>query len=65
MNTCQKEKFIANTYITQSEEWILSHLPAGRFDLHDQQLYHDPVSPSIIRGLLSDFDYEDALKFMD
>lgn len=56
---------MANNYITQSEEWILSHLPAGRFHAEDRQLYHDHVSPRIIRGLLSDYDYEDALAFMD
>lgn len=56
---------MANNYITQSEEWILSHLPAGRFDVQDRQLYHDHISPKIIRGLLSDYDYEDALAFMD
>lgn len=56
---------MTTNYITQSEQWILSHLPAGQFHAEDRQLYHDHISPKLIRDLLGDYDYEDALAFMD
>jgi replicative superfamily II helicase len=53
------------TYITQSEEWILSHLPAGQFHAEDRQLYHDHISPRLIRELLKNYDYEEAIGLLD
>ncbi|GGZ19571.1 hypothetical protein [Asticcacaulis endophyticus] len=49
------------TYITQSEEWLLSFLPAGQFHAEDRQLYHDHISPRLIRELLKNYDHEEAI----
>lgn len=54
-----------NTYITHSEEWLLSFLPAGQFQVEDRQLYHDHVSPRLIRELLQTYDYEEAIGLLD
>lgn len=54
-----------NIYITDAEKWILSFLAAGQFHAEDRQLYHDHVSPRLIHDLLSTYDYDDALAFMD
>lgn len=54
-----------NNYITQSEEWLLSFLPAGQFHAEDRQLYHDHVSPRLIRELLKHYDYEEAIGLLD
>ena len=53
------------TYITQSEEWLLSFLPAGQFHAEDRQIYHDHVSPRLIRSLLETYDYEEAIGLLD
>jgi|GEM_PF-2105795 len=55
---------MARYYITQSEAYILSFLPSGQFHAEDRQLYHDHVSPRVIRDLLENYDYEDAIAIL-
>lgn len=54
-----------NNYITESEKWILGFLPASQFHAEDRQLYHDHVSPRLIRELLKHYDYEEAIGLLD
>ncbi|MDC7696164.1 hypothetical protein PQU94_17955 [Asticcacaulis sp. DXS10W] len=52
---------MARYYITQAEAYLLSFLPSCQFHAEDRQLYHDHVSPRLIRDLLLTYDYEDAI----
>ena len=55
---------MARNYITQAEAYILSFLPSAQFHIEDRQLYHDHVSPRVIRDLLEGYDYEDAIAIL-
>jgi hypothetical protein len=55
---------MARNYITQAEAYVLSFLPSGQFHAEDRQLYHDHVSPKLIRDLLENYDYEDAIAIL-
>lgn len=55
---------MARYYITQTEAYVLSFLPSGQFHAEDRQLYHDHVSPKLIRDLLENYDYEDAIAIL-
>jgi len=52
-------------YITESEKWILNFLPSGQFQVEDRQLYHDHISPRLIRELLMHYDYQDAIDLLN
>jgi hypothetical protein len=55
---------MARYHITQAEAYVLSFLPSAQFHAEDRQLYHDHVSPKLIRDLLTTYDYEDAIAIL-
>ena len=54
-----------NIYITKDERHVLSYIAGGQFDAQDRQLYHDHVTPRLIRELTSEHGQEGAVALLD
>lgn len=51
-------------YITQAEAYVLSFIAAGKFHAEDRQLYHDHVTPRLIRDMVGRLGADDAVELL-
>jgi hypothetical protein len=55
---------MTQNYITQAEAYVLSFIAGGQFQAEDRQLYHDHVTPRLIRNLVDKLGVDDAIKLL-
>ncbi len=51
-------------YITEAERYVLSFIAAGKFHAEDRQLYHDHVTPRLIRDIVERLGADDAVELL-
>ena len=51
-------------YITEAERYVLSFIAAGKFHAEDRQLYHDHVTPRLIRDMVGRLGADDAVELL-